>query len=192
VAGEELLTQEQLLASFPDNADGLIEAVDSRSFVVSASMSVGFLEDNPVDTPVTIPQTSGLAQDIPVELTNPLFVGHYWALDSNNHFVPDYVSQGISVPAGLDRIVHGTVVMEIASVSTPEQSYTFQGTEGGIFIGSPVTRDIGGTPTVLSFVGVSLYDTQVGPPLSITVTPVGHSFDLILSDLRMSVQGGMI
>ena len=52
MAGETLLSADETLAGFPDNTQGLILPLDVRNFVVSAAVSIGFMEDS---GPWTIP-----------------------------------------------------------------------------------------------------------------------------------------
>jgi len=191
VAGETLRDGSGLLANFPDNTAGLIDAVNSRDFVVSVAPGVGFVEDDPATVPYTIPMTDGVPVDFMASLTTPLFVGNFWKLDGNNAFVPSYTDIGVIVPAGLFRLLEGSVILNVEKVGAT-QTYQFQGTEGGVFTGDPLLRDIGSNPEVVVFNGVRTYEVQPANPISFTITPVGHSQDLIVNDVRVSLVGSMI
>ena len=84
MAGETLKIASQLLADFPDNTAGLIDAVQSRNFVVSVAVGVGFVEDDPAQVPYTIPMTDGVPVPFMPTLTNVGFFGNFWnKYDSN-------------------------------------------------------------------------------------------------------------
>jgi hypothetical protein len=192
VAGETLREANELLANFPDNTSGLIEAVHSRDFVVSATPAVGFLEDDPAQVPYTIPMADGVPVDLLSTLVAPLFVGNFWKLDGNNAFVPSYTDLGVTVPPGLDRLVKGSVFLNCQKLGGGTALYTLQGTEDGVLTGEPVTREIGTTPELQVFSGTRLYLVDLAGAISIVITPVGHSDDLQINDLRVSVESVML
>lgn len=118
MAGETLRTASQLLVEFPDNTAGLIDAVNSRNFIVSATVAVAFLEDAVVDTPYTMPMADGVPTPfLPTYPAVPDFVGNFWKLDGNNQILPSYTDQGVTVPAGVFRLVSGGVILEARSVT---------------------------------------------------------------------------
>jgi hypothetical protein len=193
MAGEELKDVSELLAAFPDNTAGLIEAVDSRDFIVSMTTGVAFAEDLPADVPYVMPMTAG----VPVPFLSaypavPGFEGVFWKLDGNNEFVPAYTDVGIFVPAGTLRLNEGTVVLNCQKLGGGTADFTFQGTVGGVFVGEPLTRTIGTVPQVLVFQSVSRYDVSVADPLDFSITPVGHSDDLQINDFRVSLVSVML
>jgi hypothetical protein len=193
MAGETLRTASELLGQFPDNTSGLIEAVDSRDFIVSATVGVGFLEDDPAQVPYTIPLVDGVPVDFLGTLVAPLFAGNFWKLDGNNRFIPSYLDFGITVPPGTQRLVDGSVILNVQKDgnATPV-TYQFQGTEGGVLTGEPVTREISNVPQTIVTGGTRLYDINVGGAISFNVQPVGHSEDLIVNDVRVAVTGVML
>jgi hypothetical protein len=192
MAGETLREAADLLGLFPDNTGGLIDAVDSRDFIVSAVVSVGFLEDDPAQTPYTIPLTDGVPQDFLSTLVAPLFLGNFWKLDGNNAFIPSYTDFGVTVPPALQRLVTGTVLLNVQKIGGGTADYVFQGTEAGVLTGDPITRTIGTTPQGISLGGTRLYDISLGGAISFDVTPVGHSDDLQVNDVRIAVEGIML
>lgn len=193
MAGEELKDATGLLADFPDNQAGLIDAVHSRNFVVSVTPGIGFVEDDPADVPYTIPMTSG----VPVEFLAsypgaPLFVGNFWKLDGNNQLVPSYTDFGVIVPAGTNRLNDGQVLISCQKAGGGTANYEFQGLEGGQLTGEPVVREIGTTSELLIFSGVRLYDVSLAGAIDFQITPIGHSDDLIINDFRISMQTSML
>lgn len=190
MAGETLRDAAGLLAIFPDNTSGLIQAVHSRDFIVSGVNGIGFMEDDPADTPVTVPMVDGVPTDLLSQFTAPQFVGNFWQLDGNNAFIPDY--PGVTIPPGTQRLVGGTLLIIVQKAGGGTADYEFQGTEGGITTGNPQVRTIGATESIEVFSGTRLYDVSIGGPISVDITPLGTSDDLIVSDLRVNLESGMI
>lgn len=190
MAGESLKTAAQLLAAFPDNQAGLIESVDDRDFIISSSLAVGFIE--PIDVPLVLPMTDGVPVDLLSSFTQPGFNGNFWALDGNNHFVPDYANQGINVPAGVTRLLDSSWVMVLSKAGGGTATYTFQLTANAVPVGASTDRVITTTPTAYVFGSVGLYDVAGGAALSAIVTPVGNSDDLTITDMRSAVTTVMI
>ena len=194
MAGETLKTAQGLLDDFPDNSAGLIEAVHVRNFLVGAVTAVGFSEGDPATLPLTIPLTDGVPVDVLSALPAPDFAGNFWTLDGNQQFVPDYVPRGITVPTGLQRLLKGQVLLlcEKLGNATPVP-YVFQGTEGGVLTGNPITQEIaGGAEQLVVMSGTRLYDVAVGGPISFNVTASGHSDDLIVYAFRVSVESELV
>jgi len=192
MAGETLKTASELLDSFPDNVVGLIDAVDDRSFVVSVAVAVGFVEDDPLTVPYTIPMTNGVPVDFMSTLTTPGFFGNFWKLDGNNAFVPSYSDFGITVPAGSFRLLSGTVLLNCEKVGGGTGVFEFQGTANGLFIGDPVQRELTSTAETLIFSGTRLVDVSLAEAQSFDITPVGHSDDLQINDVRVVLEGTML
>jgi hypothetical protein len=193
MAGEVLKTASELLVEdLPNNSAGLITPVNQRSVVVSVLTAVGFLEDDPAQTPYVIPMTDGVPVDFNSTLVAPLFVGNYWAIDGNNAFVPNYVAQGVTVKPGTTRLVSGSVLLTCQKLGGGTGLYVFQGTENGVLTGDPVTREIGTTAELLTFAGTRLYDVSVGGPISFQITPQGTSDDLQINDVRIALEGKMV
>jgi hypothetical protein len=193
VAGETLRTGQELLASFPDNQAGLIDAVQARDFVISAASGVIFVEDDPLDVPFTLPMTAG----VPVQflLSYPgtaLAVSNFYTLDGNGQIIPDYVGLGINVPAGVIRLHVGSVLLNCEKAGGGTAEFEFQGTQGGVFTGEPLSREIGTTPQGFGFAGDRLYDVSLAEPVDFSITPIGHSDDLIINDFRIKMESVLI
>ncbi len=193
MAGETLKIASQLLADFPDNTAGLIDAVQSRNFLISVAVAVGFVEDDQAQVPYIIPMTDGVPVPFMPTLVAPLFFGNFWKLDGNNEYLPSYVDQGVTVPAGSFRLINGSVLLNVQKVgnATPV-SYEFQGTGGGSFVGDPVSRDINSTARTESFSGSRIEDVSIMPAQGLSITPIGHSEDLQINDVRVVLQGIML
>ena len=189
MAGETLRTAIELLGEFPDNTSGLIDAVNSRDFIVSVAPGVAFMEDDPADTPIVIPITDGVPTDILAQLTAPQFIANFWQLDGSNGFIPDY--SGVVIPPATIRLLTGSMIIEVEKVGGGTADYTFQGTQGGVITGNPILRSIS-TITTLVFSGVRLYDVSIGGAISVQVEGTGTSDDLTLSDLRVSIESVLI
>lgn len=105
MAGETLLDASQLLAAYPDNTAGLIDALEGRNFIVSSGDDVGFAQEIFTPVPASLAPTTVLADT----LVNSVWVApttalRFWNLDGNNAFVNDYAP--IIVNAGTDRLVN--------------------------------------------------------------------------------------
>lgn len=191
MAGETLRTASELLAAYADNVSGLITALTGRDFVVSVTPAVGFVEDDPATVPYVIPMTDGVAVPFIPTLTTPLFVGNFYKLDPSG-IVPAYADFGVSVPPGTQRMNSASVLLNCQKLGGGTADYLFQGTEGGALTGEPVTRTIGITPATQVFSGTRLYDVSIGGVLDFNITPLGHSDDLQINDVRISVEGVML
>ena len=186
MAGERLSTSAELLAGFPDNTAGLIEALDSRNFVISSVPAVGALEDDPAQTPFTIPLVGGLPVDVPAQLVAPLFQGNYWALDGNNAMIPDYVAQGIDVPPAHLRYVAGLITLRAAKTTGGSETYIFTGTQG-IATGDAFTVELTADPITFTIAGSRVYDVTLGEPVSFRVESVGGA-SLDVYHVRFSLE----
>ena len=193
MAGETLRTGTELLASFPDNQAGLIDAVQARDFVISAVNGLVFIEDDPLDVPYTLPMTDGVPVDFLASYPGaPLESSNFYTLDGNNQIIPNYVGLGINVPAGIIRVHAGSVILSCQKTGGGTADYQFQGTQGGTFTGEPLLRTIGTTATTLVFSGDRLYDVSLAQPVDFAITPIGHSDDLIINDFRIKMESVLI
>lgn len=193
MAGEVLKDAGGILADLPDNSSGLIVPQVHRSEVVSVVNAVGFLEDDPATVPVTLPMTDGVPTDVLSQLVAPLFVGQFWELQPvTNAFVPSYGNAGVTVEPDTIRLLQGTIGIRLNKVGGGTATYEFEGTQGGTFTGNPVQRTIGITPEVFWLSGDRLYDVYAGDPVSFSITPIGTSDDLVLTDLRVKLIGSLI
>lgn len=189
MAGEQLRTAQELLDSFPDNTGGLIEAVDSRDFVVSITPGIGAMEEDPAQTPYVIPLVAGVPVSVPGTLIAPQFAGNYWALDGNNAMVPDYGA--INVPPAHLRLVTGLITMKAAKVGGATESYIFIGSNGGIATGDQFEVELTSTPQTFTMVASRLYDVTLGNPVSFTVQSAGGS-SLEVHHVRYSLESALL
>lgn len=193
MAGETLREATDLLGLYADNISGDISAVDGRDLIVSMVLSIGFVEDDPLDVPYVLPMTD--AVPVPFLANYPgaaLFAGNFWKLDGNGQIVPSYTDVGVTVPPGLERLNDGSVILNVQKIGGGTADYEFQGTEGGVFTGDPLVRTISATETILVFSGTRLYDVSVGGPIDFNITPLGHSDDLQVNDFRVALTGAML
>lgn len=193
MAGETLKNASDLLADYADNQAGLITAVAGRDFIISSSVAVGYVEDDAAQVPYTIPMDAGVAVPFMPTLIAPAFFGNFWKLDGNNEFLQSYTDLGVTVPAGTFRLVSGSVILNCQKIgnATPVE-YVFQGTEGGVFTGDPVSREIWNEPFLVVTGGDRILDLSIAGPLGFSITPIGHSEDLQINDVRVTVQGVML
>jgi len=115
VAGETLKTAAQLLADFPDNTAGLIEAVNSRNLVVSAGNDVAFVEESFGVPGVALPMTQNMVDTVVTNLwSSPTEAFRFWQR-SGGGFTPDYGA--IVTPAGVVRI--SAFTYEVVAIRQP-------------------------------------------------------------------------
>jgi len=188
MAGETLRTAAELLDGFPDNTSGLIEAVDSRDFVVSAAPGIGALEDDPIQTPYTIPLVAGVPVAVPETLVLPLFAGNYFALDADNAMIPDYGS--IIIPPAHVRFVTGLITLRAAKTTGGSETYTFAGTQG-IGTGDAFTVELTSSPRTFTMIAARVYDVSLGAPISFTVESLGGA-DIDIYHVRFSLESLLI
>ncbi len=102
MAGEQLKTASELLADFPDNTAGLIDALQSRNFVVSAGDDIAFVQE--IFTPAAgLAPTTVLADTVVNTVwTTPDTAFRFWVLDGSDKFINDYGA--IIINAGTFRL----------------------------------------------------------------------------------------
>ena len=190
MAGETLKTAAELLADFPDNTAGLIEAIDARNFVVGATPGVGALEDDPLQTPFTIPLVAGVPVSVPAQLVLPLFIGNYWALDGNNAMIPSYDAAGIFVPPAHVRLVQGLITLRAAKTTGGTEQYLIAGTQG-IATGDEFAVELTNSPRTFTMSAARVYDVSAGAPVSFTVESVGGS-SIDIYHVRFAVESVLL
>lgn len=143
MAGETLLTIDEMLDSFPTNTQGLITALDSRSMIVSECVNVGYLvEDNAPG--FTVPITDGVWVPVNPQIISPVFVGNYWKIDANNAFLPSYVDKGVTVNPNTNRLTGIRFGARVSKVGGGTAMYSFAFFKSGVQIGStPAEFEIG-------------------------------------------------
>ena len=185
MAGETLRTGAELLALFPDNTAGLIDAVQSRDLIVSTAVALGFLEDTVPSFSVSVIDGSPVSINA---LVTPTGGGAllFWALDGNQAFLADYGA--IVVPPGLERLVAINTTMVLRKQGGASASYSFQYFEAGVPIGVPETIDLDSTDDEsMAVLEELVYDVDVGAPLDLRVTGVGTGDDIDVNDFRQTV-----
>lgn len=190
MAGETLKTSAELLADFPESTAGLIEAINSRNFVIGATPGIGALEDDPLQTPFTIPLVAGVPVDVPAQLVLPLFVGNYWALDGNAAMVPSYDAAGIFVPPAHARLVQGLITLRAAKTTGGSETYLFAGTQG-VGTGDEFAVELTNNPSTFTMSAARIYDVSLGAPVSFTVESVGGA-SIDIYHVRFSLESLLI
>lgn len=188
MAGETLRTASQLLAEFPDNTAGLIDAINSRNAVVSEAVGIGFLEDDTASFVIDV--TAGVVVSINAEITPlPQLAANFaWDIDGNNAWIPDYGNNGIITPAGVTRLVGINTTMILNKLTGGSADYIFQYRQAGVLIGNAITWNLtGGNPQLFTMSEELLYEPALGENLEITVTGSGTSDDLDCLDFRQRV-----
>lgn len=184
---ETLRTLNELLALFPDNTSGLIDAEASRDLIVSVAASQGFLEDDQLSFLVDI--ADGVFVSInPETSVGPGSAFNRWILDGNQAFVPDYGSTVVN--PGHTRLVPVAAAMLLEKIGGGTETYDFQIFVGGVAQGVPLSRSIAAnTETTLIDTETFVYDVAAGAPIDIRVAGVGTGDDLTVHDFRMRVSG---
>jgi len=188
MAGETLRTAAQLLTEFPDNTAGLIDAVQGRNHIVSMLPGIGFLEDD--TTSFTITVIDGTFVDVNQDITPlPLLAANFaWAIDGNNAWIPDYTSIGITVPAGVQRLVGINTTMLLAKQGGGTASYTWQIFKGGVAVGNGLTTAaLGIAAQLITVVEEVLYEPALVETLSLRVRANGTTDNIDVSDFRQRV-----
>lgn len=192
MAGETLRTASQLLAEFPDNTAGLIDAVNSRNMIVSELLGVGFMEDNAAQFTITV--QDGVFVSVNAAVTpNPLLAANFaWDIDGNNSWFPDYVNNGVIVPAGVTRLHGITSTILVQKQGGGTASYSFQYFLGGVAFGNPVTVTIGTTPQILPQSDELLVEVALGETMDWRCRANGTTDNLDVLDFRQRVTSALI
>ena len=192
MAGETLRTATQLLAEFPDNTAGLIDAVQSRNMIVSELLGVGFMEDNTAAFTVTI--QDGVFVSINAAVTpQPIIAANFaWDIDGNNAWFPDYVNNGVTVPAGVIRLHGMTSTILVTKPGGGSAIYSFQYFIAGVPFGNPVSVSLDATPSILPQSDETLSEVALGETIDWRVSGVGTAEDLSILDFRQRVTSALI
>ena len=168
---------EELVAGFPDNAQGLITAEAMRDTIVSQRSGGAQITD---DTGFTAPITAGVPTQINPILPSPTISSGLWAADGNNRLFPNYaaVMSGLTIPAGYSKFAQVFFNMAVLKQGSGEDAYLFQLDNNGTPIGAGVTYTLSVTATVVSFLTSSAVTLDGGALLGLTVTGVGTGDDI--------------
>lgn len=106
MAGETLQTAAQLLAGYPDNSQGIIQALNTRQHVVSGVLDVANVFEV-FDPTVTVAVTTDPIDTILNTFwTAPAIEAfQFWNIDGNGRLFPDYQGAGVAVDPGTFRLV---------------------------------------------------------------------------------------
>jgi len=182
----------ELIASAPDNASGLISAVALRDFMISIVEGKGLLE---ATTNVTIP----IVADTWVSI-NPLLVGAvhtetYWSVDGNNYMFPNHSgSVDTVVPAGYSKFGQMMSILELTKSGGGEDNYEIQFTLNGTGVGEPESVDFpeAGTDTT-TLLHPLLIDVSVPTDLyGIQIMGIGTGDDLELGYFTQQVSDSIL
>lgn len=191
MAGETLLNVDEMLASYPDNTQRLITPLAGRNVIVSEALNVGYVTGTAL--PITLPITAGVPVDILAALTAPSFIGNFWRIDGNNHFVENYTPRGITVNPGTLRISSFRAQMQYQKVGTGADTYLFQWYKSGVPIGEEWSIDIDNTDPFWVFATTDdLTDISLADTFTVQVTGVGTGDDLTLNEATFRATGAPV
>ncbi len=184
MAGETLRTVEELLTIFPDNVSGQIQAVHERDLIYSMAAAVGYLHES--DQPFTVTTEDGVWVSINAAITNPGFVGNFWAIDANAAFIPGYPS-GVSIAPGTERLVDITSTLAVDGTPGQPYEYSWQWFRGAQPIGREYNIAIENDTHYVLLSIQGLYDISVGEPLYLSVRANGHAQPVSVLDMQMKI-----
>lgn len=167
MAGETLKNAAQLLADYPDNTLGLIQAVNVRNHVIADGNDIGFVEEG---VPYSLTLPAGVPTNILADASAPSFVGRFWALDGNRELIQSYAADGVPVSAGVSRIVTFSMQALVSQAGGGTTDYLFQIFIGGVASGSGVTVTLSVDDELIDFRRTVLYDCVTPLPLSFRVS----------------------
>lgn len=187
MAGETLLTQAQLLASYPDNTVGAITALTGRNQIISEAVGIGFLKNTaefvvPIDTPDQWETIQNL-------IVNPeVAVNAAWILNANNFWVPDYA--GVILPAGVERLVSLNTEMVATTDSNSAKEYQFQYFINGVPYGLPTSITFDDDDEYQLAVSTAFtYEVATKFPIDLRVSEDVGANDLQVIDFRQTIYG---
>ena len=188
MAGESLLTVAEMLASFPDNTQNLIQPLNQRDMVLSEAVNVGFLRS---ETPFTIPITDGVYTQINSLMPTPDFTANFWALDANQAFIESYTTDyGIIVSPDTNRLTGITVRMYCQKAGAQAAAYTakvfLDGVEGTATV--PFTLEQG-VPEIVTITGDGVLDYSLRQTVDVRIAGDGTADDIDVSTLVIKVEG---
>ena len=182
---------DELLASFPDNTQGLITAEKERDFVISIAEAMGYLADQ---TDVVIPITDGVPVAVNPLLLGPASTVQLWTFDGNNFATPNYSAvPGLTVPPGHSKLSGFLAILSLEKISGGDDSYSVQMTRNGVgfgldeFINFPAA---GGQ--VVTLITALVTDISVSDTYGVQITGQGTGDDLTLHSFEMRVQSSIL
>ena len=186
MAGETLLTAAETLAGFPDNTQQLIQPLDVRNFVVSAQVSSAWLDE--LNDPYVITMVDGVWTSVLTPAPSPDFLGLFWKLDGNQLVVPAYVDAGITVNTGTTRLATVTTIALTSKVAAGAPSlYSARVTLGGVQVSTVGSFERDTTKVASVAIRDFTVDIDLALPIDVQVRPDGHSEDLTINELTLSL-----
>ena len=191
---ETLRYVDGLLANFPDNSQGLIDAVNMRDFVASFINGRGFLVE---EDPVTLPISDGVWTHINPLLPDPEISTSetLWVWDGNNYAVNNYLAiPDVIIPSGYSKLLQIVAVLDITKVAGGADNYLIQVTKDGVGIGlsESVQFSAAGTQTI-TVLDSSVADLSVAAATyGVQIQGVGTTDDLVLNYFTQSMNDSIL
>ncbi len=185
---ENMLYGDQVLALFPNNTQGLIQAEHMRSMWVSQKAGGMLVKET---TQFTIPITDGVPVSINPLLPAPVTSGVLWVADGNNRGKPNYAAAipSVIIPAGYSKFAAVSVVIAVEKVGAGDDLYLFQVDKDGVPVGIGVQMSLSVEPTVITLLASELVDiTDPNSVFGVTVTGIGTGDDIDVSNFSMDIQ----
>jgi hypothetical protein len=174
-----------LLANFPDNSQGLIDAVHMRDFVASFINGRGFIVD---ETDVTIPITDGVWTAVNPLLVSPEFFPEaLWTFDGNNFAIQNYSGiPDIIIPVGYSKLLSLVAWFTVTKAAGGSDNYIAQFTKNGVGIGLPevVSFAAAGSQTV-TIIDSEIVDLSVVDTYGVQIQGDGTNDDLVMNYFTM-------
>ena len=177
---------EELVAGFPDNAQGLITAEAMRDTIVSQRSGGGLVFDhNAFDVPVVL----GTPVNINPLLPSPTVGQGLWGTDANNRQFPNYAAAipGLTIPVGYQKLVQVFFSIAAAKIGQGEEQYRFQLDNNGTPLGQGVVHTLYPEPSVISMLFNEVARLDAGSLLGLTVTGVTSGDDIAISAFEQFV-----
>jgi hypothetical protein len=183
---------EGLLANFPDNSQGLIDAVQMRDFVVSFINGRGFLVE---DTDTALPILDGAWTSINPLLASPeVTTESLWVFDGNNFAFNAYASiPDTVIPVGYSKLLQIVAVLDLTKAAGGADNYEGQITRNGVGIGlaETITFPAAGGQTV-TLLDASIATLDVTDTYGCQIQGVGTTDDLVLEYFTMQVSDSIL
>jgi len=182
----------EVLASFPDNTSGLIDAVHNRDFAISYIRGGAFLETT---TDVTIPIVSGTPVSVNPLLVGVTTVGNLWSFDGNNFAFPNYTATltDTVIPAGYTKLVRFLAVLGITKSGGGTDNYEIQWTKNGVLFG--IAHDVlytgAGTRTV-TIPEVTSQEVAISDVYGVSITGIGTGADVVVESMTIQVNDAIL
>ena len=174
------------LALFPDNTQGLIDAVEIRDVIVSQRSGGANVQDG---AGFTVPIVDGVPVALNPLLTAPVLAPGLWGIDANNRLFPNYAAKipDLIIPAGYLKFAQTFITIAVNKAGSGEDNYVFQLDDNGTPIGGTLSFALGTEPEVLTLLVNKAFALDSGLLLGLTVYGDGTGDDLVVSEFEMFV-----